>query len=778
MARLLSSTLVSLLLFSGTTLAADIVRGDLLVLENERIRLAFDRGDGRLLAVDNLVQGLSLLPEGGEPAGLPEVTFFGARPPEVQEFGYVVVEDEDQQKILELSWDYADDVSLVMRAELAGESELCYLWPRVENAGSRKLNALHFPRLPRLATLGESAEDDILVSAFVRGTKVRDPARSLDIPHNPMLSARYPQAYNGLTHQLIDYYSEGIGGFFFACFDPHSTEKTIELPLADGGMGMEWRFHGWDQRAGASLDFDFAFVFGVNTTGDWYRAADHYREWALTTDWVRRAGPNSQRREDGRAPWLFEDIGLATFGTAASVDQSAWYQAYHDLAGATVFHVTGVESLGEQGRGGDPFDIEFRVHPSNRAAFDRNGDRFAIFLADLKTTFLPVEMAREVGRTTISVVARATPEACPGSDLWRQLHASRAARALELTGADSFYHDASAPNRSLLCESLEHGHPPGRGRWMNERYREQYQNSQAAVSEICGDYTPIGVELMHEGLIDSFDYYQARNGAGFMGGLEGGFYRGLQLRGKAETVPVFAYIYHDYAPVALDGCGKVSERIGDIFYWMSARVALAGGIFELNNEFSPTERFPGMKEVGIVHYRKDRPFEWVGSDAAANSPYDPLKGAFVRELVAARTDFAQDFLAYGQMLPPLEVEAGEVELGFAYYNNIDWGGRPNSLVFSEETGKYRSPRVLHSAWKFADRLGLLFVNLDAEEVGAVVSFDLERYRSYGLRLEGKVMGERVTSTGRKPFRVEAGIGRELSLPSRQVVLLEFQVLPN
>jgi len=753
--------------------AQGIERAEGLVLENRQLRLVFDRGDGRLLAFENLARGLSLMPE-GTTSPPPRVTAAEAADPRIVGFSHRVLEESAARQLLELRWELERGVGVVVRAELEAGAELARLWPTVTNAGELVLSSLFYPEVPLLATLGEAQEDDVLVHAFVRGTWIRDPKRSLDIPHNPIAEARYPQAYNGMTHQLLDYYEEGRGGFFFAAFDPHVTEKTVAMPVGDGELGMSWRHHQWDMRPGRGLELDFAFVLGANVTGDWYRAADLYREWALTADWCPPPGANARRREEGRAAWLFEEVGLATFGTAARVDQSAWYQAYHDVAGGRVLHVTGVDAVGHAGRDGDPFDLDVALHPRNLATLERNGDSAAIFLPDLNTSFLAPEIAWEVGRLKVSVVPRPSPEACPGSRFWRLIHAARSARALERTGADSSYHDASAPNRGLQCESLEHGHPPGRGRWMNDLYRELYAGTRRALETSCGRATPMGVELMHEGLLESFDYYQARNGAGFMGTLEGGFYRGLQLRGLARTLPVFGYLYHDLGPVALDGCGKLSERLGDVFYWMAGRVALRGDIFEVNNEFSPTERFPGVREVGLLQYRNKGSFDRIPPGSDVDSPYDPRKGEFVRELALARTGYARDFLAYGRMLPPLPAEAPPIDLSWSYYNNIDWGGRPNSLRFADESGEIATPSLLHTAWRFEDRLGLVFLNLDAAEREFEVHFDLARYRAYGLGIDGELRGERVERGGRTPFSVTAGERRRLRLPPRRIVLIELR----
>lgn len=757
---------------AGGVAREELEQGNSLVLNNGILRLEFERASGELLAVRNLPAELELFERGPGACALPILASSGKRSFRVKNFAYEVLRDDAELQSVRLTWTIGMRVEIILRVELAAGQPMAFFWPRVENGGNLSVRGLTFPNIAALATLGETSRDDVLVHAFTRGMKFLDPAHSLDLQHNPLELASYPQAYNGMTHQLVDYYEPGRGGFFFACFDPHSTEKTLEMPAKDGRLAMAWTFRSWDATEGASLDFDFPFVIGANLTGDWYGAADLYREWAESAPWCRDAGRLADRPETQRARWLLEDVGLATFGTSASRDQSAWFRAYHDILDGPVFHVLGHDTLAAQGRAGDPRDIEYELHPANRRAFESTGDPFAVFLADLKTSFLLPEIAHEVGRTTLSIVPRATPEGCPTVELWQLIHAARGASAVGEFGADSFYCDASGPNRNLSCFSEEHPHPVGRGRWMNEGFRDLYANTRRAMSEECGTYTPLGVELMHEGLIDRFDYYQARNGGGFMGGLEGGFYRGLQLRGLAESVPVFSYIYHEYAPVALDGCGKATEKIGDIFYWMAARVALAGGIFELNNEFAPPERFPGMDCVGILHYRLAREFDWVPMGARGNDAFDERKGAFLREIAAARTGYGKDFLAYGRMQPPLEFERETIELDYVYGNNIDWGGKPNTTNFADVRGKYRVDRVQHTAWSFENRLGFFFVNLGEEQLLLEVKLDLERYWP-GRDVDMDAAQITVVSAGmRFGMNVTSDGTMSLPLPSRGVVLIE------
>ncbi len=743
---------------------------DLAIISNNKIAIAFTKGTGAIVSVVNRAKGLSLLANDGEERLPFMIDTESKNPPQVQRFSCGGAQDESGNQSLLLTWECCGDIIVRVTCKLAHDGQMILMIPEVINGGSAAIRRFTFPILGKLAPLGDSAEDDILAHGFSRGLIVRNPAKTLNVKNNPLKSAQYPQSYSGMSHQLIDYYSEGVGGFFFAAFDPHATEKHVRMPLDDDSLTMRWVSTNWNQTPGVGMDFGFPFVIGANNTGDWREAADIYREWALTTDWCKD-GPNYLKSDDEKCRWLLEETGLTTFGVSSREDKSDVFQGYHDLIGAPIFHITG-HDFREYPFGDSTRDVfEPMVHPNNIETFKRNGDRWAPFFFDQKAAFLSREMRERLCKTPLNEKWYKN-QFCPTLAYWRSLHAHRDVFVQNSLDCDASYYDASAPNRSLNCNNKNHPHPPGAGRWINEGYRELYKNTRIALSEAAGRYIPIGVELMHEGLIDSYDYYQARSSGGFMGFLEGGYYRGEKISGMVEAAPIFGYIYHDYAPVAMDGCGKVSEKIGDIFYWMAARTLLWGELFQLNCEYSPSERFPGMTKVGQIHFH--RPYDWLDVDHPVNSPVDPKKGEFLREMHEARTGFAKDFLAYGRMLPPIDLDCGKVALDYNYYQNLGWGGKPNSLQYADQKGTWDAPRVLHAAWKFEDRLGLLFVNLGEEEYTAEIDLGLSRYEKYGLEFGADVEIKRYGTNGTDETYENIGDSLELSLPSRKIVLLEAE----
>jgi hypothetical protein len=186
------------------------------------------------------------------------------------------------------------------------------------------------------------------------------------------------------------------------------------------------------------------------------------------------------------------------------------------------------------------------------------------------------------------------------------------------------------------------------------------------------------------------------------------------------------------------------------------RVTLWGGLLELNYEFSPLEVLDGRCEEIGEHYFDLQPHTFT---------VDSSKVEFVREVVAARTGFAKDFLVYGAMARPTMFDAPEIDLDYLLYNTIHRERR-------HERETLRVPAVVHAAWRAPDgRLGLLFVNLRKDgDQELELRLDLEPYgfvpgRPYAARL--------ITGAGRtplEPLRSQANF--RLTLAPRRIVLLE------
>jgi hypothetical protein len=512
----------------------------------------------------------------------------------------------------------------------------------------------------------------------------------------------------------------------------------------------------------------YPVLIGALVEGDWYEAAERYKAWATEQPW---AAQGRLWERDDRARWLLDEVGLATFGVNAAYDRSAWLAWFHEAFQYPIFHILGPNwpKAGADYRnnlpGGHDDWFPARVSEANVAAIRANGDYFALFEFDLLLSAKGADGAAVQAAHTVLPEPRYSydrytfPFACPAAEYLPALHRWRDETLAAVYDVDALYYDISANNVLMACRSADHGHPVGGGGWMVDAYASMYRATKAAASRAKHAYVPQGAEMVNEVFIPNFDFYQARAVASPLSCFEADFFVDWIKAGRAEKIPLFDYVYHEYGPVRLDGWAKLAPEVGELFYWVAARVALWGGLLELNYEFSPLELLDGRCEEIAEHYTDIQPHAFA---------IDPAKVEFVREVAAARTGFAKDYLVYGAMARPLAFDTPEIALDYLLYNTIH-RDRPR------ERETLRVPSVVHAAWRAPDgRLGLLFANLhkhDEQELD--LRLDLERY---GFE-PGRAHPARVlTAAGRmalEPLKSQASI--RLALAPRRIVLIEIDV---
>jgi hypothetical protein len=753
---------------------------------------------------------------------------------------------DDRVSALDLRWRRGDGIEIRARVELAeGATDACFT-AHVVNRSDASILALEYPIVDGIATLGDNPAGNRLAHSVDGGFLFDEPHRLFKDPeiieawkarkiiagtspsghpdegrtHGGLFRVRgYPNGFEGAPMQFWSFYDENQGGFYFACHDPHGTEKMFHFYMADDRdvLTSTVVHFAWDWEAGKDLVLDYPTLIGSLKAGTWHEAADRYRDWATGSgighpDWCSRGTLRSRVAAGTANRRLVEDIGFNTFGIPISFDMSAWYDAFHAVTGKPVLHIVGhdweggallispekwpklndvlarhnpVPSLHEIGDVvGIPATSEnsdrlrdilfrfrmnlwdsYRVEPmeylpptfdaANLTAFARNGDMLVPFLF---RDFIGYGHDTEAYGCLAPITPFTNAFMCPTTEYWRRWH-TRTDVALVEAGVDGIYYDVSASCATpTLCMNRRHEHPIGFGRHMIDAYAEVLRQSRDEAQQVRGsEFLPIGTEVAIENLIGVLDYAQCRAGAGVQATMEGEEWVEWQKRGLAHKIPMWSYVYHEYGPVLLDGWAKLSADFGEIFYEIAARVALEGGLLQLNYEFSPLELFPGMQgsSYQLVYtnqiYEETRP-----------TVVDEAKLEFIREITAARTEFARDYLAYGRMIPPLDLGAGIPDVA------LDWNHFNSVHRLRLEAGVQHRPSIVHVAWESdSGRLGFVFVNLLADR-------DQEITVSPGGATKGKSFAADTVSTeGRArlgSFAADDPV--TFLLPPRRLMLLE------
>lgn len=739
-----------------------------IVLESDAMRLTLSAATGAVLQIENRARQLQLvsLPVDEIPWRVElDDADGGARwLSELTRLDHVI---DPSGRAIDLRWTTASGLAVTSRIEV---SDGVAFNVSVDGASGVAIDKIEYPVITGIGDLHDSA-DSVLVHSQGTGFLFRRPLHLFEsgpVRRQGLRYSPYPEGFNGSTMQLMAYYAEGIGGFQMRTADPTGAMTWLNFYKDDAGaLAASFMHQSPDIRPGAVLDVPYPILIEPLVEGTWYEAADRYRAWAIEQPWTAR-GPLAERAD--RPTWLLDEVGFATFGINARHDRAAWLDRFHRITDAPVFHVLGVNwpkaeaGYGRGLPGGRDDWFPARFARSNLETMRENGDYWAPFEFDL--LLAPDRSEGDLVRTNqlrlpeqkYSFDRYDFPFQCPATDYLPALHAWRDTVLVGTYGADALYYDISANNVLMTCRDPDHGHPVGGGSWMVDAFATMWSRTGEAASKAKGAHVPQGAEMISELFIPSLDFYQARAEASPLSAFEADFFRDWIRTGQVEKIPLFTYVYHEYGPVRMDGWGKLSRETGELFFWVASRVALWGGLFELNYEFSDLEALEGFDDDPAEHYADivRRAYE-----------VDPAKVEFVREIAGARTGFARAWLVYGTMVRPLEIEVPTIELDYHLYNVHP--SRPHH----DERGTMRVDGVTHAAWRAPDgRLGFLFVNLlPADETILSITIDPSRY---GLPDGDRYRLARVTADSRDSLGRHTGQAVvELTLPPRRVVALEL-----
>ena len=749
----------------------DATNADQIVLENDALRVVLSTRSGSVLQIENRIASLDLVhhsvtdvPWRLELAEPDDSSRWIER---FSSFAWSIADSGDRA---ELRWETESGQVVEAKVELPRGEEQVSFRVTVHGAPDVVVDKIEYPILTGMGDLHQTA-DSMLAHSQGTGFLFRRPWHLFEtkpLRRQGLRYSPYPEGFNGSTMQFMSYYAEGEGGFYLATHDPSGAMKWLNFYKGQtGALESTFMHQSPDMRPGLGYEVQYPVVIGALREGTWHEAADRYKQWAIEQPWTRQG--TLADRDDGSS-WLLDEVGFSTFGVNAAHDRSGWLDRFHAITDKPVFHVLGVNwpkteagyGRGHPGGRDDWFPANFSQE--NLDTIRNNGDYWAPFEFDLLL---------DVDRSESELVTRnllKLPEEkysfdqyrfrfqCPATDYLPALHRWRDATLAGEYGADALYYDISANNVLMTCRDQGHGHPIGGGGWMVDAYARMWSSTGEAATEAKGQHVPQGAEMISELFIPYLDYYQARAEASPLSAFEADFFRDWIREGQVEKIPLFAYVYHEYGPVRMDGWGKLSREAGELWYWVASRVALWGGLFELNYEFSDLEALEGSFDDPKQHYAE---FEHRAYEV------DPFKVAFVREIANARTGFAKPWLVYGTMIRPLDVAMSDIDLDYHLYNVNQ--NRPHF----DEKGTMRLGSVVHSAWRAPDgRLGFVFVNLQPDESQTLtLEIDTERY---GLGHHERYSIRRLTAENETDLFAGTGVATiDVSVAPRMVTLLEL-----
>jgi hypothetical protein len=728
-------------------------------LENEFIRVLFNRSNGSFKEIYNKEKDLYLVQNhaASSPVG---ISYASSYDDNINQFYYIMGEDTLKKKALIFNWVFGDSSVVSVKIELSRGSNELKFYVKSESNGLQPIYKITYPIITGIESLKTAATDN-LVSPFATGYLFKAPFTApgdIELGEGDTI---YPQGWN-YPMQFISWYSEGTGGFYIAAEDPKYYVKSF--PMKKTGSTLRFAIVNHINDISARItDFNYPIVIANMNKGNWYEAADKYRGWAKKQPWTAQ-GTVEQRSDISK--WLYEEVSLVNFGIDASMNTAglnaiipAMYDAIKAESGGkimNVFLLSWVRRF-ESNMYLTTFESFFPAYLKEDFVDKINnyGDKQIFFTTN--TLFNEKYMQGSGVNTYYSMIAitsnpnggtssyywdsdRHTWFMDPSVQDWVDLNMNKDEYILDTYNTDGFYYDIGAGALAPLeCFNPDHEH--GNKTNLIPFYQEMSKLARILTLE---QGTPcVGMELISEPFIPYTDYYQARANGGLLSWMEHDRIRSLIAAGYAEKVPLFDYVYHAYGPIRTDGYMLPSEEIGEAYYSVLGSTVLWGGLPQFNFEF--------LTNDGSVAGTSDR---YLKAEDIVLS-----KAAFIGELADARLGFGKEYLVYGEMKQPVDLDCGKINYA---YTNINITGSPLS-------GTAAVDKVIKAAYTHNGKAGLFFLNVT--DTAIPVNFDIDGSR-YGIKNAGVY---EVTNNNLKKADLQNGACNvAVTLPPHKIVMLELR----
>jgi hypothetical protein len=460
-------------------------------LANERLRAVVDGVSGALADIEHLNAKLSLVSNRALATRHPfmvvlhDGTF-------LRDWRQCAVEPRSGNSDgVRIQWSLSQGMVLSVAWRLESSSGDLRCNVKLHNPEHVPVAAVAYPYVAGIGRLGERPNADELVHPYATGFLVRNPLDSLPVVDSetrgeqPVVLGLYPEGFSGSTMQFMAYSAVGRGGFYVATEDSAGHEKWLNFYRhPDGDLRLAIWHSPTDYQAGLDVSTAYETVLAAIDGGTWYDAADRYRLWAHRQPWTAQGPLWSQ---ENRPRWLFEQVGLCTFGINPSYDRTPWLAEIDRIAGTPVLHLLGPNWANKDANyynslpGGLDDWFPARFHAGNLAVIRDHGDYLVPFEFDLLFGQGDDRSDAEAGRDALQLIpnptlsrdAYAFPFLCPVSAFTRRLHLERDRRLVADWGVDGIYYDISVNNVRHICTSGEHGHAPGDSRTVSTAFRSR-----------------------------------------------------------------------------------------------------------------------------------------------------------------------------------------------------------------------------------------------------------------------------------------------------------------
>ena len=405
----------------------------------------------------------------------------------------------------------------------------------LEGLGKTRIERLRFPRILGIPHLDKG--------------RLAVPKWMGELAKNPrhVLSRRREWSYPGmLSMQCVALYQDNGPGLYAACNDTAAFRKTFSMWADEDGI-LNYEMEHFPEQIGDPKGRyvpDYSAVIGT-FVGDWFTAAEQYREWGSQQRWSRES-----RFHKGLLPqWLLE-TGMWVWNRGrsenallpASVMQAElrlpvrvhwhwWHGCSYDAGfpeylppreGRESFLKALARAQGE-GLRAIVYMNQRLWGMTTRSWTEQGAERFAVHGYD--------------GRVVPEVYNKFTEQACAsmcmGTSFWRNKYAGLADEAVNEYNVDGIYMDQACS--TLPCYNSEHGHPLRGGNYWMDGFRTLVHDMRSRI-DTCRQIILAG-EGCGEAWLPHLDLFLT---------LQVSRERYADPDDGWEVIPFFQSVYHEY----------------------------------------------------------------------------------------------------------------------------------------------------------------------------------------------------------------------------------------
>ena len=415
-----------------------------------------------------------------------------------------------------------------------------------------------FPTFGDLRRVGADRTKDHLTLPNGWGASIPNPIEADDLASYENM---YPSGFEW-TMQFLALDNEDAG-VYLAFHDPEGTPKRMRVEADQTSDTLSFRtIHIPPDRGTCQerVELPYPFVTG-SFAGDWYDAAQLYREWAHSEATWMKAGPVVDRTD---IPDWFKDVSLwwqhhgadpeplgrlkDRFQSPTGVHWYNWHQIPFDTDYPDFFPPrdgweAAVTELQDDRFHVMPYINARIADPNSRIWSDRKLDTAAAKRASAR--FKPATTTRYVetygrGRQLLSPM-------CATTGVWRETIRELVTQLGTDVGVDAVYLDQIAAGCPPMCHDTDHDHPPGGGAYAVAAYQDLLNELVTWKSTNAPEFA-MTTEC---------------NAEPYMGGVAGYL---MWHSARSDQVPLFPAVYGDYCMTF--GCQFFEDDLdndGDVF---------------------------------------------------------------------------------------------------------------------------------------------------------------------------------------------------------------------